>query len=67
MDSTHWLIFFGILTLATWMARGLAAVFETHQEMRRHKTARQLRYLTSGFTIAGVLSTVAMLALMVST
>ena len=63
MDSTQWLILSGVFTLATWLAAGLLAVFDTYQAIRRQKIARQLRYLTSGFTVGGVLSTAAMLAL----
>ena len=65
MDVTHWVIISGVLTLATWMAAGLVAVFETHQSMRRHRAGWQLRYLTSGFTVGGILSAVTMVTLMI--
>ena len=65
MDSTNWLILSGALTLATWLAAGLLAVFDTHREIFRHQATRPLRYLTSGFTIGGLVSTLALLTLMV--
>ncbi|SCB58729.1 hypothetical protein GA0061105_105198 [Rhizobium aethiopicum] len=64
MDTaTHWAFLLGILTLASWIAGGLAAVLG-NVELGRHgqKTAE---YLTLGLSAAGFVSAIVMALILI--
>ena len=63
MDTaTQWALFFGALTLASWIAGGLTAVLGKVEPGHRQ---RATEYLTFGLSAAGFISAVAMAAVLV--
>ncbi|MGG7577214.1 hypothetical protein [Rhizobium sp. Nf11,1] len=64
MDTAaHWALLLGILTLASWLAGGFAAVLG-NVELGHHgqKTAE---YLTFGLSVTGFISAIAMVLILV--
>ncbi|NKF11538.1 hypothetical protein HER20_13530 [Rhizobium sp. BUS002] len=60
--ATQWALFFGALTLASWIAGGLTAVIGKVELGHRQKATE---YLTIGLSAAGFISAVAMAAVLV--
>ncbi|PDT08266.1 hypothetical protein CO655_23065 [Rhizobium sp. M1] len=60
--ATQWALFFGALTLASWIAGGIAAVLGSVELGHRQ---RATEYLTFGLSAAGFISAVAMAAVLV--
>ncbi|ACE94146.1 hypothetical protein RHECIAT_PC0000065 (plasmid) [Rhizobium etli CIAT 652] len=60
--ATQWALFFGALTLASWIAGGLTAVFGKVELGHRQ---RATQYLAFGLNAAGFISAVAMAAVLV--
>lgn len=56
--ATHWALLLGLLTLASWIAGGLAAVVG-HAEFGQHRQ-RSIEYLTLGLNGVAFVSAVAM-------
>ena len=66
IDAPHWAILLGTLTLACWLAAGLAAVLGTAEEIRHGQAGGFAGYMTMGLAGAGVGSALAMLAILAS-
>ncbi|MBY3595422.1 hypothetical protein [Rhizobium bangladeshense] len=64
MDTaTQWALFLGILTLASWLVGGLAAVIgNVELDPHRQKAAE---YLTFGLSATGFISAIAMVLILV--
>ncbi|MBB3523704.1 MULTISPECIES: hypothetical protein [Rhizobium] len=63
MDTaTQWALLLGALTLASWIAGGLTAVFGNVEPGHRQKAAG---YLSFGLNAAGLISAAAMVAILV--
>ncbi|WP_245422876.1 CvpA family protein [Rhizobium sp. S9] len=64
MDTaTHWALLLGILTLASWLAGGFAAVLGNVE--LGHHGQRAAEYLSFGLSVAGFISAVAMVLILV--
>ncbi|CCM78487.1 hypothetical protein [Rhizobium mesoamericanum] len=64
MDTaTQWALFLGALTLASWMAGGLAAVLGNMEFSQQWQ--RVADYLTFGLSAAGFISALAMAVILV--
>ena len=61
--ATQWALFFGALTLASWIAGGLTAVLGKVE--LGHSRQKAAEYLAFGLNAAGFISSVAMAALLV--
>jgi hypothetical protein len=61
----HWEILLGTLVLTCWMAAGVATILGTPEEIRHGKTSKTCEYATTGLTGAGIISAVAMVAILV--
>lgn len=63
MDTAaQWALFLGALTLASWIAGGLTAVFGNLELGHRQ---RAVEYLTFGLSAAGFISAIAMAAILI--
>ncbi|WP_052029508.1 hypothetical protein [Rhizobium sp. CCGE 510] len=64
MDTaTQWALLLGALTLASWIAGGLTAVFGNVEP--GHPRQKAAEYLMFGLNAAGLVSAVAMVAILV--
>lgn len=64
IDSSHWAMLLGTVTLTCWIAAGLAAVFGTPEEIRHGNPSRASGYVTTGLTGVGITSAAAMIAIL---
>ncbi|AGS25757.1 hypothetical protein [Rhizobium etli] len=63
MDTaTHWAFLLGILTLASWIAGGFAAVLGNVE--LGHHGQKAAEYLTFGLSVTGFISAVAMILML---
>jgi hypothetical protein len=63
----HWEIFLGTLALTCWMAAGVATILGTPEEIRHGKVSKACEYAATGLTGAGIVSALAMVAILVLT
>jgi hypothetical protein len=66
MNETQWILAFGSMALACWIAAGFAAVFGTREEILHTHATRAAEVVTFALTILGASSAVAMVLLIVA-
>jgi hypothetical protein len=67
LDTAHWAMLLGTLTLICWIAAGLAAVLGTTEEIKHGEAGKASNYATTGLTGVGVAAALAMAALLAFT